>query len=258
VLYASIVVQVLFMVLAPIVLARVLIRRGFGGWKLFFTGAAAFVASQVVHIPLLVGLTAMAKLPWFPHPSEAWKLPVNAIVLGLAAGACEEPARWIALRRFAKNARGWKAAVLFGAGHGGVEAILLGVLAALNAIAMAVLRAMGPERLGLTGDKLSAANEAVANYWSMAPWIPLIGAGERVFAIMIHLAASTLVMRGVVSGRARWLWLAVLFHTAVDGVAMYAVKRWGMVPVEWLMLPFVAIAAGIVVLERRRERAMVS
>jgi uncharacterized membrane protein YhfC len=253
VLYASIVFQVLFMMVAPIVFGRVLIRRGFGGWKLFLTGAATFVASQIVHIPLLVGMTAMAKQPWFPHPPEALTLPVNAIVLGLAAGVCEEPARWIALRRFAKDARGWKAAILFGAGHGGVEAFLLGVLAAINAIAMVVLRAMGPERLGVTGDKVSAVNDAVAKYWSMAPWMPLVGAGERIAAVMIHLAASVLVMRGVVSRRVVWLWLAILFHTVVDGVAVYGAKRWGMVPVEVLMIPFVAIAAGIVALERRRS-----
>jgi uncharacterized membrane protein YhfC len=257
-LYASIVAQILFMVLAPIVLGRVLVRRGFGGWKLFFIGAAAFVASQIVHIPVLVGLTLMAKQPWFPHAPEAWKLPVNAVVLGLSAGLCEEPARWIALRRFARNARGWKAAILFGAGHGGVEAFLLGVLAAINASAMLVLRALGPERLGVSGDKLSVANEAIAKYWSMSPWMPLVGAGERVMAVTIHLAASVLVMRGVVSGRTRWLWLAVLFHTAVDAVAVYGMKRWGTLPVEALMLPFVALAVGIVALERRRERSVSS
>lgn len=251
-LYASIVVQILFMVLAPLAFGRALVRRGFGGWKLFFTGALAFVASQIVHIPLLVGLTVMGKQPWFPHPPDAWKLPVNALVAGFAAGVCEEPARWIALRRFAKNARGWKAGVLFGAGHGGIESILLGVVAALSAVAMVVLRAMGPEQLGVSGDKLVAVNQAVEKYWSMQPWLPLVGAAERAMAITIHVAASVLVMRGVMSGRTAWLWLAILFHTAVDGVAVYGAGRWGTTTVEVMMLPFVAIALGIVFLERRR------
>lgn len=257
-LWASIIFQVLFMVLAPILLGRALVGRGFGGWKLFLLGAATFIASQIVHIPLTLGLTAAAKQPWFPHQPEAWKLPVNAITLGLAAGVCEEPARWIALRRFARNARGWKASMLFGAGHGGIEAFLLGVLAAMSAIAMCVLRAIGPERLGLTGDRLSAAKNAVATYWSMPPWMPLLGAGERVMAFMVHLAATALVMRGVVSRRLIWLWVAILFHTVVDAVAVYGLKRWGTVPVELLLIPFAAIAAGIVAHERRRERRAVT
>jgi uncharacterized membrane protein YhfC len=252
-LYVAFVVQVLFMVLAPLALGRFLVRRGLGTWRLFFTGALAFVASQVVHIPLLIGLTVLAKQPSFPHPPDAWKLVVNAVVLGLAAGACEEPARWIALERFAKNARGYRAALVFGAGHGGVESFLLGVLAAVNIGAMTFMRFFGAARLGVHAEQLDQVNDAVNKFWATPAYMPLVGAGERAMAMTIHLAASTLVMRGVVAGRPRWLALAILFHAVVDGVAVWVVGRYGALPTEALTLGFTALAVAILVLGRPRR-----
>jgi uncharacterized membrane protein YhfC len=251
VLVLSFAIQILFMCGAPLALGAYFARRGFGTWSVFFTGAAAFVASQVVHIPLVVGLTRLGKLAGVPHPPDAWKLVVSAAVLGFAAGACEEPARWVALRRFAKPARGWKAALMLGAGHGGIESFLLGAVSALTLLSMLVLRAVGPERLGVGGDKLPAVSEALHRYWSLSPWLPLVGAGERAMALTIHLAASALVMRGVVASRVRWLGVAILYHALVDGVAVYTAGRWGAAAAEIATLGFTALAAGILWMTKR-------
>jgi uncharacterized membrane protein YhfC len=248
----AVVVQFVFMAFAPLALGWFLVRRGYGPWKVFFVGALAFVASQVVHIPLLIGLTLLAKQPFFPHPPAEWKLTVNAVVLGLAAGACEEPARWIALRRFAKGARGFRAAVLFGAGHGGVESFIVGALSAVNFGAMILLRVVDPTRLGVKPEQLPKVQEAVTKFWDTAAWMPFVGAGERAMAITIHLAASVLVMRGIEANRARWLLLAILFHALVDGVAVYVASRFGVMATELATLGFAAVAVAILVLGRPR------
>src|SRR5579883_3522554 len=131
-LYATLSFQFVFTALGPIAFGAALVRRGFGGWRLIFLGALTFVASQFVHIPLLLGLTLMGRAPGFPHTPDAWKPLVNAVVLGLAAGACEEPARWFMLAHFAKTNRGWRPAVLFGSGHGGCECVLLALAGLAN------------------------------------------------------------------------------------------------------------------------------
>ncbi len=251
-LVAAFVVEIAFVIAAPLGLAAWLRARGFGTWKLFLAGALSFVGSQIVHIPLLLGVTALGKLPGAPHPSEAWKLAVNAVILGLAAGACEEPARWLVLRHVVKTARGWKAAVMLGTGHGGAESVLVGVSVALSLVAMLLLRVLGPARLGVHANQLSVVDDVVRKFWSTAPAMPLVGAGERVLAFAIHLAASVLVMRGVVEGRARWLALAILFHAAVDAVAVYVQGRWGAMVVELVMVGFAALAAVVVRVSRDR------
>jgi uncharacterized membrane protein YhfC len=245
-------VQILFMVLGPLALGVWLRRRGFGEWKVFFVGAAAFVGSQVVHIPLLVGLTLLAKQSFFPHPPDAWKLPVNAVVLGLAAGACEEPARWLALHFWVKNGRGWKAALMLGAGHGGVESFLLGALAAVNFVAMLLMRTVDPARLGVPADKVATVHDAVAKYWSTPAYMALLGAAERAMAITIHLAASVLVMRAVTTRRRAWLFLAIGYHALVDGCAVYVSGRWGTVATEEVTLGWAAL--GILVIAIMRDR----
>jgi uncharacterized membrane protein YhfC len=259
VLVLAFAVQILFMCGAPLALGAYFVRRGFGSpraqesgaelgrgsWKLFFAGALTFLGSQVVHIPLVVGLTLLGKLPTFPHPAGPWKLVVNSVVLGLAAGACEEPARSITLRRFTRAARGWRAALMLGAGHGGAESFLLGALSALSLLAMLVLRTVGPERFGVGVEKASALTAAMHKYWSLSPWLPLVGAGERAMAMTIHLAASALVMRGVVLGRARWLAAAIVYHALVDAAAVYTAGRWGTTGAELITLGFTAGAAGI-------------
>lgn len=252
-------VQFLFMIALPIVVGVWMRRRGFGTWRVFFAGAVAFIASQVVHIPMLIGLTALAKVHGFPHPSPAWKDAVNAVVLGLAAGACEEPARWLVLRFWVKDARGTKSALMLGAGHGGVESFILGLLAAVNFVAMLVMQKIGPGALGVPADQASKVAEAVAKYWSTPWYMALVGGFERAMAMTVHLAASVLVMRAIETRKARWLGLAILFHAAVDGVAVYAATTWGPMAAEASVVVFVLVAIAILfALRERPGRAVVA
>ncbi len=113
------IVGVLGMVILPIVLGFWLTRKFKLSWKLFFAGAATFIASQILHIPILYGLTALFKNGTLPNPPEAWAAIFNAVLLGLAAGIFEETARWVLYKFILKNNRTWNEGVLVGAGHGG-------------------------------------------------------------------------------------------------------------------------------------------
>ncbi|HEX7974960.1 MAG TPA: YhfC family glutamic-type intramembrane protease, partial [Anaerolineales bacterium] len=118
------------------------LARRFGlGWRLWWLGAATFVFSQVFHIPfnsLLNLLVRQGVLPWPAIRSQA--LLASAIVGGLSAGVFEEVSRYLVLRFWVKDARSWRKGVLYGAGHGGMEAILLGLLAAYGYLQLMALR----------------------------------------------------------------------------------------------------------------------
>jgi uncharacterized membrane protein YhfC len=245
ILYITRFLNGLLMILLPVGLGIFLSRKLNLGWRLFWIGAATFVLSQVGHIPFNYGLTYMFKAGFLPSPPETWQLAFNAVVLGLSAGLWEEGARYATYRWWAKDARSWRKGLMLGAGHGGIEAILLGLLVLLTFINMIVARGIDLQRL-VTPEQLSAAQAQVRAYWSVPWYATLLGALERALTLPFHLAASLLVLQVFVRRQARWLWLAVGWHALLDGVAVFATGMWGAYLVEALLAGFALANLGII------------
>jgi uncharacterized membrane protein YhfC len=110
---------------------------------------------------------------------------------------------------------------MFGAGHGGTEAFIVGLIAAVGAINLFVARNVDPAQLGLTGDKLAAAQAQVAAAFSVPVLYPLLGAYERVLALCTHLLLAVLVMRAFTHRNVLWLAGAILWHALTDAVAVF-------------------------------------
>lgn len=248
-LYSAI-LNVILMIGLPLVLVIYLTRHFGLGWRLTIVGALTFIGSQIVHIPLLYGLTALLKL--FPPLPTAWVLPTNAIVLGLMAGLCEELARYIVYWRFLPNARTWPQALAFGAGHGGIEAIIFGVLAGLTTMQMVVLHNTDPSQWGVPAAQLPAVQQQVAAFWASPWYAALLGALERVFAICFHLSAAVLVMQAFTRRNILWLVAAIAWHTVIDGVAVYASGTWGPYWTEALIAVSAVISLAIIFALRDR------
>lgn len=235
----------LLMILMPVGLGIFLSRKLRLGWRLFWIGAATFVLSQVGHIPFNYGLTYLFSAGILPSPPKAWQLAFNALVLGLSAGVWEEGARYATYRWWAKEARSWGEGLMLGAGHGGIEAIILGLLVLLTFINMVVAQGMDLGNL-VSAEQLSAAQAQVQAYWSVPWYASLLGALERAFTLPFHLAASLLVLQVFVRRQMRWLWLAVGWHALLDGVAVYASGIWGAYLVEALLAGFALANLGII------------
>ena len=217
----------LLMIGMPIVLGVWLARKTKAPWRLFGIGAMTFIGSQVVHIPLNAGLTLLFKAIWpFTQP-QWWHIPFNAVVLGLTAGLCEETARYVGYRCLAKRARYWRDALMLGAGHGGIEAILLGGYVALTFVNMVVLRQMDWATVGLTGDALARAQRDAAAFWSAPAYLVLLGAVERLFSLAVHISLSVMVLQ--VFTRRNWGWLvaAIGYHLLTDAVAVFGSQSHG-------------------------------
>jgi uncharacterized membrane protein YhfC len=114
------VINFLGMILLPIIVAIYLSRRFKLSWRLFLAGGITFIASQIPHVPLVLALTSTFK---------SWGIVAYAIVLGLLAGIFEETARYILFKFIRKDNKTWNEGVFIGFGHGGTEAIILGILA---------------------------------------------------------------------------------------------------------------------------------
>ncbi len=202
---------------APFVIGSKLKGRFGGSWWIFAVGALSFAFSQVVHIPMLHLIGALD----LPPPPPAWQLPIQGAIVGLAAGLCEEWARYVAFKLVLTKQRSFGDALVAGAGHGGIEAFLLGAMLAASLITSFAFSRAGFDQLGLPADQVPVAQAQVNAMFELPAYLPLIGVLERSVIIPLHIALSTLVAYGVRLGRLWPVWLAVLLHALVDAPVVF-------------------------------------
>jgi uncharacterized membrane protein YhfC len=143
----------------------------------------------------------------------------------------EETARFIAflfLKR--RNYSGVANALSYGAGHGGIEAILLTGMTMINNLIVSLLaniRILPPKETfgasgGITEASINQINDAIRILSRTDSGLFLVAGLERIFAINIHIALSVIVWYSVMSKKV-WLFpLAILLHAAVDVPAVLA------------------------------------
>ncbi len=177
----------------------------------FWVGCAVFVLFALVLEQ--IAYYFLRRLPlWTAIMGNLWLL---GLVGGLFAGVFEEAGRFIAFRTVLRRQRGNDCNVLmYGAGHGGIEAVaLLSVSMVANIIAALQFNAGAASMLG----GLDAAQVLLDTPW----WMFLVGAVERIAAIAIHLSLSVLVWFAAKDKKRFWLFpLAILLHLFVDAVAV--------------------------------------
>lgn len=251
------VLNAVLMIGIPLVLALFLTRRGKAGFRPVWVGALAFVLSQVGHLPfnqflLLPGLRSAG----VDLAAEGGRsLVLLGLAAGLSAGIFEEAARYLVFRYWLKWRGDSLLPVKYAVGHGGVEAVLVGLLALTALVQVLALGGDGslegfdPEQAQLIRSQLEA-------YWAV-PWgQSLLGAWERVSALLFHLGASLLVFKSVREKRIGWLAAAVMGHTALDAFAVVGLKTLNIYTLEALI--FIAAAVWAVGAWRLRVRDEVS
>ena len=241
--YVLYTVNALFMIALPLIIATFLERRWRTDWGLFGIGAATFVLTQVFHIPFNMALANWGILP--SGVGEGGSLILTAIILGLSAGVFEEVGRYFSYRYWAKDARTWAKGMMLGAGHGGIEAILLGFLALINILFFFAFRA---DRLlvAVPAEQMPLLQGQLDLLFSVNWYDTLLGALERLSAMAAHLALSVLVLQVFLRGQRRWLIFAILYHALFDAVAVYASVRWSIYVAEGLVFFLALIGLAII------------
>jgi len=208
----------------PLALGAYLVRRFRTGWRLFLIGAVTFIGSQVFHIPFnsYVLNPILAALGFGPGTTSGPTLAVAAVLLGLSAGVFEEGARWLVYRFWIRRARTWPQGVTFGSGHGGAEAIIVGVLTLATFVQLTALR--GRDLAGIVPpERLAAAQAQVEAYWGAPAWVGLVPAVERASALAVQMTLAVIVLQAFLRPHGGlWLLAAIGWHAAVDAVAVYA------------------------------------
>jgi uncharacterized membrane protein YhfC len=237
----------------PIVLGLMLIRWYGVRWRTFFLGGATFVVSQVGHLPFnnYILNPFINQNGWQFEIGEG--LLILAVLVGLSAGVFEESARWIFMRLWLKVRPNWRNGLMFGAGHGGTEAMLTGVLVFYTFLQAAVVRGMDVNTLG-TPEEVEVILAFMNTYWSYPSYYYLLGALERVSAMAFHLSATLLVLRALQRKNPLFWLAAIAWHTVTNTIAVYGSVAWGILWTEAALLGVGTISIGIVFLLRDEDR----
>jgi len=223
----------------PVAAALLIYKRGKSGFRPVWIGAAVFVLSQVGHIPfnqflMVPGLRALGVDLAAQGGISLWVLGIAA---GLSAGIFEEVARFLALKFWLRKDTHTLLPVKYGIGHGGIEALLLGLIALFALVQVVVLGGEGAVDL-LPPEQVDLARSQLAAYWAVPWYYSVLGAAERISAMAFQIGASILVYKSVRTKNYLYLIIAVIGHMVLDAFAVVAVKQLDFLLLEGVIFIF--------------------
>lgn len=254
-LVATYVIAIAFDIIFPLVVGYVIHRRYGVPWKFFLFGALVFFLSQLVTrvpaVQIIQGLITPAL------KASQLLLYVWFAILALTAGLFEEVGRYLGYRFLVKENKTYQVGLMYGAGHGGLESILLvGGLAILGLINVISLSTMDFSKMNLAPDQLAQIEQARQQIAALDWWTPLLGAYERFITIFFHIALSILVLQTFLRGSWIWLAVAIILHALVDMAALVLSQLISAVWIEAALTITLPVSLGIIYYFRSRAAAV--
>lgn len=239
---AGMVISLLLSVGLPIFLCIFIYKKTKAWVPAFFIGCGIFVGfamilEQICHAIVLTATGGVIQ-------GNIW---LYGIYGGLAAALFEETGRWIAMKFCLKKHLTKENALMYGAGHGGIEAFLiLGLSSMSNLITAAMINGglmektmsvLEPAQQELSYNQLSVLWTTPAYQFFLAPV-------ERISAIALQIALSVLVFSAVKTGKKLHLAAAFGIHFAVDFLTVVCASA---IPTWALELGLLVVVAAICV-----------
>lgn len=141
-------------------------------------------------------------------------LVVSALFPSLTAGLFEEGCRFAGYKyAFRSDARSFRNGLLYGAGHGGTESVLL---RGVNSLILFSILMYAPALLPAP---------VLAQVRAVPLYLPLVGAVEGTLALCIQVGLSIVVLQCFLKGSRKYLGYAVGFHTLIDFTVIMAAQK---------------------------------
>ena len=241
--FAGIIFSLCISIALPVVLLIVVHKKTKARMAMAVIGAATFflfamVLEQILHAVVLgVGGERITGNIW-----------IYGLYGGLAAGLFEEVGRFVAMRFAMKKQLNLPNALMYGVGHGGIEAILIVGLASVSNLVTSIMINAGTLEASL-GALDQATKEAtltqLSALWTTPSYQFFLSGIERIVAVTLHIALSVLVFQAVKLGKKRYWFLAFAIHVGVDFATVIAANYLNLVLVEVMLA---VLVAGVVVL----------
>jgi uncharacterized membrane protein YhfC len=186
--------------------------------KTVFIGSLGFFLFVIVLESLLHSIVISTKI-----------IKINTITFAiygaLAAGFFEEVGRFVMFKFFLKENRKWKDGLGYGLGHAGIETILIGALSYFNALMMSLAINSGTINDLLKNQDATAIETVKNSLVNVTLLATSMGVFERVFAFIIQIALTFIVLYAIRERKNIYLLVAILLHALVDfAPALYQMK----------------------------------
>lgn len=204
----------------PVSVCLYLWRQTKTGLKIFLLGMSGYFVSQ-----MCVRQTVLAILPGVDayRIFAAMHAVLYMLFLAVTAALVEESARYIIYRHFTKGVTSNRVPIYYGLGHGGLEAITIGI----NNVALLMLS---------------------SNYLVNAGWIVSLAGFERISVMIAQVAFSIIVYTGK-----RGFLAAIILHTAYDFAIVLLNYGWSQIALEGLLFVMSLILFAIAIKMQKRS-----
>lgn len=228
---ASFIIAALIEIGLPVAIAIIIWKKYKISWAIFFLGMGLFIAS-LIRIPINDYFTGIVRLYFMGRRLMVFSL----LIPSLTAGLFEEGVRALAFGVLIKRGS-YEKSLMYGIGHGGGGESMLFV--GFQVLISYMLYRFAPHLL---------PSSALSQYREMLWYIPLLGAFERILAIILHISLSLLVMHAFLRKKYYFIVVAILFHTLFNFIGVYIMRTRGIIFSEITLLVFMLIALGATIL----------
>ena len=238
----------------PVILL-VFFRKKNGWTPAFFVGCGVFVVfvlilEQIFHSIILGVFGSTIQNHIFLY----------GLYGGLAAALFEETGRWMAFRFFLKNHQNAETALMYGAGHGGAEAILTVGLTYINNIIASLMinsGAIGNMMSTLDDNMKQTVYDQLTLLWTSSADSFLMAGAERIFAIVLQLSLSVLVYIAVKNRKFLFWSAAFIIHFLIDFGAVVLADYLSTSAVE-MIIAIMVFAVAMFTIKLYKKQALIS
>ncbi len=225
----------------PIVLCLLLYKKAGAKLSSLAVGCASFflfamVLEQVLH-------TIVLKTAGTVFTQNIW---LYALYGGLAAAVFEETGRYVMMKHFMKKDLDRKNALMYGVGHGGIEAVMLVGMTYFSYIVTAVMINNGKMQASLStipAENLEATVQSFTALATLPSWQYFMAGIERIQAIGLHIALSVIVYRALKTGKIQYYLIAMAMHFVVDFITLIASNFVPIPVIELIVFVMVVLVA---------------
>lgn len=218
---AALVFDIVFAITLPVGMLLYLRKRYGCGLKCFFIGAGVFLLFVLVLENLAHAGVAASPLKPVLMGENYWAFGLYG---GLMAGLFEELGRFAAFQTVLKKQRDKDYnALMYGAGHGGIEVMIVMLPTMITYLVYAILLNTGNGAVltsGMDAATMETVQTTMQSVAALPAWQLLISPVERIAAVIAHLSLSVIVWFAVKNHRAAYLLLAIVLHALLDAVTV--------------------------------------
>jgi uncharacterized membrane protein YhfC len=220
------VIAILVEIALPVFLVIYLIRKTGISWFVVVIGVMTYMIVQIIQTPILGWLAGSLEINQIAI-NGGWKPVLDGVVLGVVVGIIAEGTRWGAFKFVKQLERKPSHAIGVGLGYGASETIILvGLPVVISFLNMLVYKNASIGDTSLPEGLIAQ----VQTLWQL-PWhTPLIGAFERVTALITHVTMSVMILQVFTKSKLKFLFFAMAWHAVIEAIPVilngYGVQTW--------------------------------